>query len=82
MPLSGVVCQQRTPDPTGRDTEQGGHKGDGYGETQAAVGESKGGTADAPDAADATGESGEGERQGKGEWEHDGAIGGQRDGGG
>ena len=58
MSLSGVVCPQHTPDLTGKDAEKGEHKGDGDRETQAAEGESEGGTADATDAADATGESG------------------------
>ena len=61
MPMSGAVCQQRTPEPTGRDAEQRGKNGDG--ETHAVVGESEGGKADATDAADATRESGEGERR-------------------
>ena len=29
MSMYGAVCQQRTPDPTGRDADQGGKKGDG-----------------------------------------------------
>ena len=82
MPMSGAVCQQRTPDPTGRDAEQGGKKGDGDGDTQAAAGESEGGTANATDAVDATEEIGERERQGKGRWAHGNNIGGRRDDGG
>ena len=56
MPMSRVVCQRRTPDPTGRDAEHGGNNGDR--ETHAAAGESEGGKANATDAAEATGERG------------------------
>ena len=54
--MSGAVCQQRTPDLTGRDAEHRGNNRDG--ETQAVTGESEGGAADATDAMDATGERG------------------------
>ena len=80
VPMSGAVCKQRTPDLTGQDAEQGGN--DGYWEVQAEEGESEGGTAVATDAADATRESGEGERRWKGGWAHDNTTGGRRNGGG
>ena len=61
MSMSREVCQQLTPDPMVQDAEHGGNNGDG--ETQVPAGESKEGKADATDAAEATGERGEGERQ-------------------
>ena len=44
MPVSGAVCQPRTPDSTGRDAEQGGHEGKGDGEVQETAEKSEGGT--------------------------------------
>ena len=64
MSMSGAVCQRRAQDPTGRDAEQGGGNGDG--ETQAAAGESKGGTtAGTEDNTVTTGEGGDGEERGR-----------------
>ena len=40
MPMSGAVCQQRAPDPTGQEAEHGGNNGDG--ETQAVAREIEG----------------------------------------
>ena len=65
MPVSGVVCQPRAPDLTGRDAEQGGHGGKGGREAQAAAGENKGGTARQSNYVSVTGERGKGERQGQ-----------------
>ena len=63
MPMSGAVFQRRTPDPMGREEEHRGNNGNG--ETQAAVRESEGGTANTTDATDATREGGDRERRGK-----------------
>ena len=66
MLVFGAVCQPRAPDSSGRDAEQGGHRGNGGRETQASSRKSEGGTANASNATSATGESGEGDwrRQG------------------
>ena len=65
MLMSGVVCQRRTPDPTGREADEGGinNRGDGDGEAKAASWENEGG--EPPDATDSNWEQSEGERKGR-----------------
>ena len=80
MPMSGAVCQRRTPDPTGQDAEHGGNNREG--ETQEAAGESEGGTADAIDTTVLTGEGGDGDMRWKSGQKHDDTFGGRRKSGG
>ena len=65
MLVSGVVCQRRAPDLTGRAADKGwsNDRGDGDRETKVVARESEGG--ETTDATDANGERGEGERKGR-----------------
>ena len=62
MLVTGVVCQPRAPNSTGRDADQWVHGGKGDGEAQEAAGKNERGTGSATHDASVTGGNRAGER--------------------